>query len=74
MVLKAVLDARKRVMLEFNLDAALLDQVLPVLPAMREPTLARLQSDAGVAVRAAVPRASLATLPAIKTAGGMTSW
>ena len=71
MVLKGVLDARKRVMLEFNLDAALLEKVLPLLPAMREPTLARLQSDSGIAVRAAVPRASLTTLlPSIKTAGG----
>lgn len=71
MVLKAVLDARKRVMLEFNLDAQRLDVVLPLLPAMREPTIARLQSESGVAVRAAVPKASLtAVLPAIKSVGG----
>ena len=71
MVLKAVLDARKRVMLEFNLDAQRVESVLPLLPAMREPTIARLQSDEGVAVRAAVPRAKLtALLPAIKAVGG----
>ena len=71
MVLKAVLDARKRVMLEFNLDAQRLETVLPLLPAMREPTIARLQSDEGVAVRAAVPKAQLTTiLPAIKSVGG----
>ena len=71
MVLKAVLDARKRVMLEFNVDASRLSVVLPILPAMREPTIARLQSETGVAVRAAVPKAKLASiLPAIKSAGG----
>ena len=71
MVLKAVLDARKRVMLEFNLDSQRLETVLPLLPAMREPTIARLQSDAGVAVRAAVPKATLTSLlPVIKNAGG----
>lgn len=71
MMLKAVLDARKRVMLEFNLDAGLLDTVLPLLPAMREPTLARLQTESGVAVRAAVPRSTLTgLLPTIKTVGG----
>ena len=64
-------DARKRVMLEFNLDAQRLDVVLPLIPAMREPTIARLQSESGVAVRAAVPKASLtAVLPAIKSVGG----
>ena len=71
MVLKGVLDARKRVMLEFNIDSDRLDAVLPVLPAMREPTIARLQSNAGMAVRAAVPKVTLTTLlPAIKSAGG----
>jgi len=71
MVLRAVLDARRRVMLEFNLDAQRVESVLPLLPAMREPTIARLQSDDGVAVRAAVPRAKLtALLPAIKAVGG----
>ncbi len=71
MVLRAVLDARRRVMLEFNLDAELLSKVLPQIPAMREPTIARLQSDSGLAVRAAVPKSSLTTiLPTIKALGG----
>ncbi len=71
MCLRAVLDARQRVMLEFNLDAQRIDGVLPLLPAMREPTIARLQSENGVAVRAAVPRSSLSSLlPSIKNAGG----
>ena len=69
--LRAVLDARQRVMLELNVEPACLDQVLDALPCMRQPTIATLRDGAGFAVRAAVPRADLARLmPRLKALGG----
>ncbi len=69
--LRAVLDARQRVMLELNVAATELDAVLDALPCMRQPTIATLRDGAGFAVRAAVPRADLARLmPRLKELGG----
>ncbi|MCL4210331.1 MAG: ATP phosphoribosyltransferase [Phycisphaeraceae bacterium] len=71
LLLKSVLEARRRVMLEVNVTRDNLEQVVAVLPCMREPTIASLHGDTGFAVKAAVPRADLPTLiPAIKQAGG----
>lgn len=71
LLLRSVLDARSRVMLELNVGAGDLDRVLDVLPCMRQPTIARLRGDAGYAVRAAVPRAEIASLvPRLKELGG----
>ncbi|TDI75808.1 MAG: ATP phosphoribosyltransferase [Bacteroidetes bacterium] len=71
MVLKSVLDARRRVMLEINADASSLDAVVAILPSMREATVSPLFRNSGFSVRAAVPRAQLpALLPKLKLAGG----
>ncbi len=71
LLLRSVLDARQRMMRELNGAAADLDQVLDVLPSMRQPTIAALRGDAGFAVRAAVPRAAIADLvPRLKQLGG----
>ncbi len=71
MLLRSVLDARQRVMLEVNVDAASLERVIAGLPCMREPTVSRLHGEAGFAVKAAVPRRDLPTLiPEIKARGG----
>lgn len=71
MLLRSVLEARRRVMLEVNVESAALEAVVGVLPCMREPTVARLHGDAGFAVKVAVPRADLPTLiPEIKARGG----
>ncbi len=70
LVLRSVLEARQRVMVELNVSADRLDAVAAVLPCLREPTVSRLRGE-GFAVKAAVPRASLPTLiPAVKAAGG----
>ena len=70
LVLKSVLDARRRVMLELNVSLERLDAVLALLPAMRKPTLSSLQGDAGSAVKAAVPKSGLASLiPTLRKAG-----
>jgi ATP phosphoribosyltransferase-like protein len=71
LVLGAVLEARKRVMVEVNVTAEKLEAVIAVLPCMREPTISPLHGEAGFAVKAAVPRADLPTLiRRIKEAGG----
>ena len=71
LLLRSVLEARQRMMLELNVAAADLDAVLDVLPCMRQPTIAALRGEAGFAVRAAVPRAEVADLvPRLKQLGG----
>ncbi len=71
MLLKSVLEARQRVMLEVNVDSTALESVINCLPCMREPTISQLHGDAGFAVKAAVPRAQLPLLiPEIKARGG----
>lgn len=71
MLLRAVLDARRRVMLEVNVTSDRLEAVCAVLPCMREPTVSQLHGGAGYAVKAAVPRSELPlVIPRIKAAGG----
>ena len=71
LLLRSVLDARQRVMLEVNVAADRLEAVVEVLPCMREPTMAPLHGDQGFALKAAVPRADLPrVIPEIKARGG----
>jgi ATP phosphoribosyltransferase len=71
MLLRSVLEARLRVMLEVNAPADRLAAIVSLLPCMREATVAPLYGDAGFAVKAAVPRDQLArVIPAVKAAGG----
>lgn len=71
LLLRSVLEARGRVMVEVNVCAERLEAVIAVLPCMKEPTVAALHGGAGYAVKAAVPRADLPNvIPAIKAAGG----
>jgi ATP phosphoribosyltransferase len=71
LLLRSVLEARRRVMIEVNATAACLDAVVSALPAMRRPTVAPLFGAAGYAVKAAVPRSDLPrVIPAVKAAGG----
>lgn len=71
LLLKSVLDARGRVMLEMNVTADRLEALTGMLPSMREPTIAQLHHQAGYAVKVAVPRSDLPRLiPQIRAAGG----
>jgi len=71
LLLRSVLDARSRVMLEVNVSGERLDALVEILPCMKKPTLARLHGEDSYAVKAAVPRRSLASLiPALKARGG----
>lgn len=71
LLLRSVLDARKRVMIEVNVTAEKLEDVVRALPCMREPTISRLHGEAGYAVKAAVPRKELPRIiPEVKARGG----
>lgn len=71
LVLRSVLEARQRVMLEVNVAPERLEAVVGALPCMREPTIAPLHAGAGFAVKAAVPRRLLpSVIPEIKARGG----
>ncbi|HEV8480886.1 MAG TPA: ATP phosphoribosyltransferase [Candidatus Eisenbacteria bacterium] len=70
-LLTSVLEARRRVMLEVNVQPSCLEAVVAMLPCMRQPTVAPLHGNSGFAVKAAVPRADLPRLiPEIKARGG----
>lgn len=71
LLLRSVLEARQRVMVEVNVGPDALEHVIAILPCMREPTVSELHGGAGFAVKAAVPRAQLPLLiPDIKARGG----
>jgi ATP phosphoribosyltransferase len=70
MLLRSVLEARSRVMVDLNVTPERLEAVVAALPCMRRPTVSSLGGDAGYAVRSAVPRAQLATVvPELKARG-----
>lgn len=75
LVLRSVLDARERVMVEVNVSKEDLNAVVEILPCMRRPSVAELHGKAGYVegyvVKAAVPRAEIARLvPLLKESGG----
>lgn len=70
LLLRSVLEARKRVLLEVNVSADDLESVAALLPCMRRPTIATLYGDDAYAVKVAVLRAQLPLLiPKLKRAG-----
>lgn len=70
LLLRSVLAARSRVMLELNVGEADLARVVDIVPCMRQPTIASLYGNGAFAVKVAVPRAQLADLiPVLKRAG-----
>lgn len=71
LLLRSVLEARERVMLEVNVAPSVLDAVVEVLPCMKNPTIARLHEEEGYAVKAAVRRSQLPeVIPLVKARGG----
>ena len=70
LLLRSVLEARTRVMLDLNVSQQDLQRVIGQLPCMREPTISQLHNDQWLAIRAAVPRKDLAELiPRLKASG-----
>lgn len=70
LLLRSVLDARNRIMLEMNVPADRLDGIIALLPCLRSPTVAPLFAGQGYAVKAAILRSETARLiPRLKKAG-----
>jgi len=71
LLVRSVLEARKRVMLELNVSIENLESVIEVLPCMRQPTVAPMHNSDGFAVKVAVLRDQLTEIiPLIKARGG----
>ena len=71
LLVRSVLEARVRVMLELNVSNENLASVIEVLPCMRTPTVAPMHNDDGFAVKVAVPREQLTqVIPLIRQRGG----
>ena len=71
LLVRSVLEARLRVMVEVNVAPDRLEALLAVLPCMRQPTVSQLAGGEGFAVKAAVPRKDVpAVIPRLKAAGG----
>ncbi len=71
LLLTSVLEARQRMVVEVNVPADRLDEVITILPCMREPTMAPLHGGEGYAVKAAVRKEELTrVIPEIKRLGG----
>lgn len=71
LLVRSVLEARRRVMVEVNVPPDRLEALLAVLPCMRQPTVSQLAGGGGYAVKAAVPRADLPeVIPRLKAEGG----
>ena len=70
LLLKSVLIGREHQMVEFNVSNDLFSSVLPQLPCMRAPTVARLHNESGFAVKIAVKAKEMPVLlPKLKAGG-----
>ncbi len=70
MLFKAVLDARKKVLLEMNVPEDKLKELVKFLPCMRSPTVAPLYKEEGYAVKIAVDKSKVLDLiPQLKKYG-----
>jgi ATP phosphoribosyltransferase len=68
--MRSVLEARRRVLLEMNVDGACLEQVVAMLPAMKSPTVQPLSGNSAVSVKVAVLKEAVPQLiPRLKRAG-----
>jgi ATP phosphoribosyltransferase len=69
-LLSGALEARGRVLLKLNVDAANLDRVIALLPALKSPTVAKLWGEDSYAVETVVSKSEINTLiPALTDAG-----
>jgi ATP phosphoribosyltransferase len=69
-LLTGTLEARGKVLVKLNTSPADLGRVLPLLPAMKAPTVSELAEGGGYAVETVVPKSQINVLiPALKDAG-----
>lgn len=69
-LLTGALEARGRVLVKLNVEAAQLDTVIALLPALKSPTVSKLWGDDAFAVETVVAKSEINTLiPALKENG-----
>lgn len=69
-LLTGTLEARGRVLVKLNVDAAKLDDVIEAMPSLKSPTINELYGGGAYAVEAVVPKSDINTLiPALKDHG-----
>jgi len=69
-MVRSVIDAKGRVMLEMNVPKEAFDAIIKVLPCMRSPTVAQLHGNEGFAVKVAVRKTEVPKLiPRLKRMG-----
>lgn len=69
-LLNGTLDARGKVLLKLNVSKEQFDAVLPLVPALKSPTVSELAGDGGYAIETVVAKNQINTLiPALKDAG-----
>jgi ATP phosphoribosyltransferase len=69
-LLSGALEARGRVLVKLNVEEALLDGVIALLPALRSPTVSKLAGSGAYAVETVVAKSEINTLiPALKEHG-----
>lgn len=70
LLLKSVLDARGKQLIEFNIGAQDLERIVDALPAMRAPTISPLYHGVGHAVKLVMPRKDVPKWIGIISAAG----
>lgn len=71
-LLKSVQEGRKRLLIEMNVPEANLDKLLPILPCMKSPTIAKLYGQQGYAVKIAVEKEKVTELIPFLKKNGVT--
>lgn len=70
LLFQSVLEGRKRVLLEMNVDEGRLEEVVNTLPSMKSPTISKLYRQDGFAVKAAILKSEVRDLlPRLRAAG-----
>ncbi|NVJ67252.1 MAG: ATP phosphoribosyltransferase [Gammaproteobacteria bacterium] len=72
LLMRGVMNGRKRVLLEMNCTNRNIEQVVALLPAMRSPTVSQLYKADGFAIKAAIERRLIKDLLPQLTAAGAT--
>ena len=69
-LLNGTLEARDKVLVKLNVSRADFERVLPLVPALKAPTVSELAGDGGYAIETVVPKNQINVLiPALKDAG-----
>ena len=69
-LIRSILEGRKRLLIDMNVSKENLKKLIPVLPCMKSPTIAKLYGDQGYAVKIAIEKEKVGELiPLLKENG-----